>query len=130
MEQLMAQTVEFDFVLPRGYQDQNGAVHRAGKMRLAEAIDEIESLNDARVQANEAYLPVILFSRVITRLGSLPVVTAQVVERLYITDFVYLEDLYTRINGRENITVAAVCPHCNGQFQLQVSPLNNADQYS
>ncbi len=126
----MAHTIEFDFVLPRGYQEQNGTVHRAGKMRLAEAIDEIEAFNDARVQANEAYLPVILLSRVITRLGSLTALSPQVIEHLYITDFVYLEDLYTRINSREEMTVAAVCPHCNGRFQLQVSPLNNVDGLS
>lgn len=126
----MEKPVEYDFVLPRGYLDSSGKVHRDGKMRLAEAIDEIEAYNDPRVNANEAYLPVILFSRVITQLGNLPAITPQIVEKLYITDFVYLEDLYTRINGRENITVAAICPHCNGQFQLQVSPINNSEDYS
>lgn len=29
----------FDFVLPQGYVDQTGAVHRRGKMRLATAGD-------------------------------------------------------------------------------------------
>lgn len=124
----MAQTVEFDFVLPRGFCSADGVVHRTGKMRLAEAIDEIEALNDPRVQANEAYLPVILFSRVITSLGSLPAVSPQIIERLYVADFSYLEDLYSRINGPESVTVAATCPHCQGQFRLQVAPLNPAAQ--
>lgn len=121
----MEQPVDFDFYLPRGYRDANGMIHREGHMRLAEAIDEIEAINDPRVQLNEAYLPIVLFSRVITQLGSLPVITAEVIERLYISDFVYLEDLYSRINGHETVTVAAVCPHCSGQFQLQVAPLEN-----
>jgi len=120
----MAQPVEFDFVLPRGYTDPDGYIHRAGKMRLAQAIDEIEALNDPRVLVNEAYLPVILFSRVVSVLGDLASVTPQVIESLYVADFAFLEDLYTRINGQERITVAAVCPHCNGQFKLQVAPLN------
>ncbi len=124
----MAQTVEFDFVLPRGFCSADGAVHRTGRMRLAEAIDEIEALNDPRVQANEAYLPVILFSRVITSLGSLPVVSPQIIERLYVADFSYLEDLYSRITGSESVTVAATCPYCQGQFRLQVAPLNPAAQ--
>jgi hypothetical protein len=42
-------------------------------MRLATAMDEIEAVNDPRVQANEAYLPVVLLSRVVLRLGASPV---------------------------------------------------------
>ena len=124
----MAQPVEFDFVLPRGYTSPDGYVHRAGRMRMALAIDEIEALNDPRVQANEAYLPVILFSRVVLALGDLSTITPQVIESLYVADFAYLEDLYTRINGQEPITVAAICPHCSGQFKLQVAPLNSIPQ--
>ena len=124
MEQL-----EFDFILPRGYKDPDGMIHKEGRMRLAEAIDEIQTFSDPRVQANEAYLPVILFSRVVTQLGSIPAVTPQIMEKLYVTDFAYLEDLYTRINGTENLVVAAVCPHCKGQFKLQVSPLDDAAHF-
>ena len=38
-----AQTLhtEFAFVLPRGYVDETGAIHREGVMRLATARDEI-----------------------------------------------------------------------------------------
>jgi hypothetical protein len=120
---------EYDFTLPRGYTDAGGTVHREGKMRLAEAIDEIESLNNPMANANEAYLPVVLFSRVVTRLGNLQAVTPQVIERLYVADFTYLEDLYMRINSKENITLAASCPNCNTQFQLQVAPLSNTENF-
>ena len=120
---------EYDFILPRGYTDAAGNTHREGKMRLAEAIDEIEALNGPNVRVNEAYLPVLLFSSVITRLGSLPAVTPQIIERLYVADFTYLEDMYMRINSKDNIVVAAVCPNCNTKFQLQVAPLNNADNF-
>ena len=81
---------EFDFVLPLGYRNGNGALQRIGQMRLALAIDEIESLKDPRVQANEAYLPVILLSRVVTRLGDIVHVTPQVIECLYAADLAYL----------------------------------------
>ena len=39
-------------------------------MRMATAGDEILPLKDPRVQANQAYLVVVLLSRVITRLGA------------------------------------------------------------
>ena len=114
---------EFAFTLPRGYLDGAGNLQRQGAMRLATALDEIESLQDPRVLENEAYLPVLLLQRVITRLGTLPAVTPQVVEGMFASDLSYLEDLYLRLNSHELIQVGAVCPHCSAHFRLQVAPL-------
>ena len=57
---------EFEFVLPKGYVDGEGNVHRNGVMRLATAADEIFPLTDPRVQQHGGYLSIILLSRVIT----------------------------------------------------------------
>jgi len=62
---------EHDFTLPFGYVDEQGNLHKDGVMRLATAGDEILPLKDPRVQSNQAYLVVILLSRVITKLGAL-----------------------------------------------------------
>ena len=66
---------EHEFTLPMGYLDAEGALHRDGIMRLATAADEIVPLKDPRVQKNQAYLTVILLSRVVTRLGAVDPVT-------------------------------------------------------
>jgi hypothetical protein len=92
-------------------------------MRLATALDEIQSAGDPRVQINEAYLPVVLLSRVVTRLGDLPAVTPRVIEGLFAADLAYLEDLYQRLNSPEGVVLGVVCPQCSTQFQLQVAPL-------
>ena len=63
---------EFEFVLPRGYVDSNGTVHRAGTMRIARARDEIYPQSDPKVRENPSYLTVILLTRTITELGTLP----------------------------------------------------------
>lgn len=115
---------EFDFDLPRGYVDVTGQLHKQGRMRMATALDEIEVFQAPQVQMNEAYLPLVLLSRVITQLGDLPVVTPQVVAGLYAADLAYLEDLYQRINSAEQVVVGAVCPRCSLQFRLRVAPLN------
>ena len=60
---------EVSFTLPRGYVDGSGTAHREGLMRLATARDEIEPLRDPGVRENEAYLGVLLLSRVVTRIG-------------------------------------------------------------
>ena len=76
----MALETEFTFVLPRGYVDKDGNVHKEGVMRLANAADEILPLRDPKVQQNPGYLTIILLTRVITRLGSLPMITTKVLK--------------------------------------------------
>src|SRR5580658_8303225 len=90
----------FEFELPRGYLDSSGVIHKTGAMRLATARDELLPLHDARVQANPAYLTVVLLGRVITRLGTLSddEVTAKTLEELFASDLAFLQDLYRRIN--------------------------------
>ena len=119
----MALQTEFEFTLPRGYLDSAGQLHLYGRMRLAFALDEIEAANDPRVQANPAFLPALLLSRVITQLGNLPAITPQVITGLFAADLVFLEDLYQRINAFDQTLVQAVCPYCSQQFPLQVAPL-------
>jgi hypothetical protein len=119
----MAIQTIFPFHLPRGYLDASGQLHQDGQMRLATALDEIESMADPRVQANEAYLPVVLLSRVITRLGGIAPVSPQVIAGLFAADLVYLEELYLRANSAGSVVVEAICPHCSRHFQLQTSPL-------
>lgn len=114
---------EFEFTLPRGYVDERGEVHRVGTMRLATAMDEIAPLRDPRVRANEAYLTIILLSRVITRLGTLPAISPAVIENLFAADLAYLQDFYRRINEVGANRIQVVCPMCQHQFEAEVVPL-------
>jgi hypothetical protein len=114
---------EFDFVLPRGFVDASGTVHRAGRMRLATARDELLPLHDDRVRANPPYLTVVLLARVITRLGDLEAdaVTAQVVENLFASDLAFLQDLYRRINSEGHTLAAVTCPACHERFSVDLA---------
>ena len=114
----MLQT-EYEFTLPMGYADAEGALHREGVMRLATAADEILPLKDPRVQSNEAYLLLILLSRVITRLGSVSQINPKVMEGLYAADLAYLQDFYNRINRDGKASVEAVCPKCAHEFEVE-----------
>ena len=75
---------EFSFVLPRGYVDTAGQVHREGTMRRATARDEILPQNDPKVRENPSYLTVLLLARTVTRLGTLTEVDAWTVERIWL----------------------------------------------
>jgi len=113
---------EYEFVLPRGYVDADGTVHREGVMRLANAKDEIVPLNDLRVQRNRAYLIIVLLSRVVTRLGNLQDVDTQVVENLFAGDLRFLEEMYNRINEDDSM-VQVTCPSCGNRFDKEFGRL-------
>jgi hypothetical protein len=112
---------EFAFTLPYGYVDERGDRHQQGVMRLATALDEIEPLRDPRVQENQAYVSVLVLSRVITRLDGVITVTPAVIERLFSADFNFLQDLYIRVNDAGTSLVETACPACGTHFTLDVS---------
>ena len=101
---------EFEFTLPCGFLDQDGTLHRDGVMRRATAADEILPLKDPRVQSNEAYVVIILLSRVVSRLGTVAAINPKVIEGLFATDLAFLQDLYNRVNQLSDD--GAACPHC------------------
>lgn len=120
-KQTMAFQTEFSFVLPKGYMDSGGLLHKEGTMRLANAGDEILPLRDPRVQQNSAYLTVILLSRVITKLGSLPAVDTKIIENLYTMDLAYLQDLYQRINTMDVPSYQSICTHCGKEIEIPIN---------
>lgn len=95
---------EFEFTLPIGYVDAEGTIHRDGAMRRATAGDEILPLKDHRVQANPAYLTIIVLSRVVVKLGSLEMISTKVIEDLFSADFAYLREFYNRLNHVDEST--------------------------
>jgi hypothetical protein len=112
---------EFDFELPRGYVDADGVVHRSGTMRLATARDELLPLYDARVQENAAFTTVVLLARVLTRLGTLSRIDAQVVENMFASDVAFLQDLYRRVNSEGHTRAGVTCPSCSHPFTVDIA---------
>jgi hypothetical protein len=121
----MLQT-EHEFTLPFGYLDDEGTLHRDGVMRMATAADEIQPLRDARVQANDAYLVVILLSRVITRLGGVSHINPKVIEGLYAIDLAYLQEFYNQVNRTGAPCVPALCPQCSHEFELELAAVGGS----
>jgi len=117
----MSLQTEFQFTLPRGYVDSEGNLHKEGVMRLATAMDEIAPLRDPRVNANQAYLVVVLLSRVISKLGSLSDVNTRVIEELFSADLAYLQSFYRQINENGASAIPAICPECNHSFEMEMA---------
>ena len=122
----MAFTTEFEFLLPKGYLDEDGALHKTGMMRLSTAADEILPMKDPRVQQNPAYLTIILLSRVVTRLGDLKMINTRVIEALFSADLGFLQEFYQRINSNGSNAVKTICPKCEHKFDTEVTALGES----
>jgi hypothetical protein len=122
----MSLQTEFEFTLPRGYVDREGNLHRQGVMRLATALDEIAPLRDLRVRSNQAYLVIVLLSRVVVRLGNLPQVTTGVIENLFAADLAYLQAFYRQINEQGASVITLTCPECNAEFEVDLADLGGS----
>jgi hypothetical protein len=117
---------EFEFVLPLGYVDAEGTMHREGVMRRATAADEILPLRDPRVQSNPAYLTIIILARVIVKLGKVPTIDTGLVEGLFAADLEYLRCLYEEINSAEEPQGIAVPARPNGRAAAGLPVLGEA----
>jgi hypothetical protein len=116
---------EVSFTLPKGLVDGAGTLHREGTMRLATARDEIEPLRDPEVRQNEAYLTVLLLSRVVTRIGGVTDVTAELIEGLFAADFDHLQRLYERLNTDGEAVGSVTCPSCSHAFEVDLSEIED-----
>jgi hypothetical protein len=90
---------EYEFTLPRGYVDRGGSVHQRGVMRLATARDELEPLRNPTITGpDDPRLTILILARVVTKLGDLPMITANEIEGLFAVDLAFLQDFYGIIN--------------------------------
>ncbi|RYJ15327.1 hypothetical protein ELS19_04645, partial [Halogeometricum borinquense] len=111
---------EFEFTLPKGYVDDEGTLHKEGRMRLATAADEIQPLNNPRVQSNSSYLTIVLLARTVTELGSLDTVDESIIQNLFVSDLEYLQAMYERVNNSGLNAVDTACPECGEPFTVEV----------
>lgn len=117
----MAFQTEYEFVLPKGYVDQDGNLHKRGVMRLATAADEILPMRDPRVAQNPGYLSIILLARVITKLGDLQMIDTRTIEGLFTADLAFLQNFYRQINEGDGAAAKTVCPHCEQEHEVDLS---------
>jgi hypothetical protein len=112
---------EYPFVLPRGYVDEDGRVHREGALRLATAKDELNAQAEPLVRQQPTYLSIYLIMRTVTQLGSLPVIDRFVIEHLFASDLAFLQDLYRRVNQLGHTEAEVACPECAHRFVVDIS---------
>ena len=89
---------EFSFTLPKGLVDSQNNIHRQGIMRLSTGKDELAVQSHPQVRENPEYSCFVFWSRSLVRLGTLSVISPELLERLFLVDYAYLQDFYRQIN--------------------------------
>ena len=87
--------IEFKFTLPKGlYID--GELHQKGKIKLLTAKDEliVQDLSSRYPHVDATFL---LLAQTIAKLGNLTKVKPQQLEQLFLIDFSYLQNLFSRL---------------------------------
>jgi hypothetical protein len=122
---------EISFLLPIGYEDDKGKFHREGKMRSTTAMDEIEIHADERLSFQKHYHDILLFNRVIIKLGDIASITCEIIENLYEADFRYLQTLYQSLNSDMKSELVTKCPKCSEINRINLSDVyKNIDFYA
>lgn len=111
---------QFEFNLPRGLVDAEGAVHQQGIMRLATARDEMLADKDVRTQESSTYRSLVILSQVILKLGTLSQVLPEQLEGLFTKDLAYLREFYNRINQQGAAVIPTQCPQCSNAFDVEL----------
>lgn len=129
----MSLQTSYPFVLPRGYVDAHGTLHKEGRMRLATARDELEPLRDPTVSGpDDPRLTVLVLARVVEQLGTLELITSHDIEGLFAIDLAFLQDFYGVINfGNQEeyeqlLRVQAEGPPLLGQGRPAVASASSA----
>ena len=117
---------EFEFVLPRGYLDEAGTLHRRGTMRLATARDELQPLRDPTVTSpDDPRLTILILARVVKTLGTMTLVTPHEIEGLFAADLAYLQDFYGVVNfGTEDEIAAMLAAQSEADRAVTSGPAN------
>jgi len=92
---------EFEFTLPKGLMDDRGTFHRQGRMRLTTGQDELVARHNPRVRDNPAYGLFALLAVAIAQLGTVPQVTPELLEQLFVVDLTYLQNFYRQIHQQD-----------------------------
>jgi hypothetical protein len=100
---------EFEFVLPKGFVDDEGRLHRRGRMRLATGRDELEPLRDPSIDGpDDPLLTVLVLARVVTAIGTVAPVTTDHINGLFAVDLAFLQDFYGVVNFGSDEDVEAL----------------------
>ena len=119
--QTMVETLEDnEFLLPVGYTDSDGNVHRRGTLRPMTGETE-EAIADPKVRDNGGKVITELLYSVVESLGTLPRINKDVIRDLCTIDRDYLLLKNRQVSLGDTTSYDEVCPHCRGRNAITIN---------
>jgi len=119
---------ENEFILPVGYKDEDGVVHRTVTLRPMTGETE-EAIADPKIRDNGGKIITALLESVIEKIGTLPRVTKDTIRDLTTIDRDFLLIKNRQVSLGDNISYTDICPHCRAKNEIHVNLANIEPKY-
>jgi hypothetical protein len=119
---------ENEFVLPVGYKDKDGVVHRTVTLIPMTGETE-EAIADPKVRDNGGKIITSLLESVVEKIGTLPRVNKEVIRDLTTIDRDFLLIKNRQVSLGDNISYIDNCPHCRAKNEINVNLANIEPKY-
>jgi hypothetical protein len=119
---------ENEFILPVGYKDSDGVVHRTVTLIPMTGETE-EAIADPKVRDNGGKIITSLLESVVEKVGTLPRVTKDIIRDLTTIDRDFLLIKNRQVSLGDNISYIDNCPHCRAKNEINVNLANIEPKY-
>ncbi|MDR2096182.1 MAG: hypothetical protein LBP76_11815 [Treponema sp.] len=108
----------FNFVLPKGLgiSVETGHTKVTGTMRLVKVKDLLEVERDDSIKRETGIFYVVLFCKVILKLGNESMVSRKTFEKMSPVDFAFLMDFFHTVNHQVIKRIPVECPVCKNRY--------------
>lgn len=125
---IMDELGENEFILPVGYKDTDGVVHRTVTLRPMTGETE-EAIADPKIRDNGGKIITALLESVVVKIGTLPRVTKDIIRDLTTIDRDFLLIKNRQVSFGDNISYTDICPHCRAKNEIHVNLSNIEPKY-
>lgn len=119
---------ENEFVLPVGYKDGDGVIHRTITLTPMTGETE-EAIADPKVRDNGGKIITALLESVTEGIGTVPRVTKEVIRDLTTIDRDFILIKNRQVSLGDNIEYIDNCPHCRAKNEIHVNLANIEPKY-
>lgn len=119
---------ENEFILPVGYKDEDGVVHRTVTLKPMTGETE-EAIADPKIRDNGGKIITALLESVIEKIGTLPRVTKDIIRDLTTIDRDFLLIKNRQVSLGDNISYTDICPDCRAKNEIHVNLSNIEPKY-
>lgn len=116
---ILEQLGDDEFLLPVGYLDDEGVLHRRVKLTPMTGESE-EMMSDAKVRDNAGKMITELLLSVVEELGTVKKVNREVLRELATKDRDFLILKNAQVSVGDEISFVDSCPHCKGKNEITV----------